>query len=271
MPGTVSLGPLAFATDRLLALGAVIAFILLLGLIGRRSGEPVTRATWIAILAGLVVGRLAFIMLHWRAYAGDWPPMLSFRQGGFDAQAGAFAAGASLLLTMKSRRSGVLGFAAVLFCFVSFTLGAMLLRPPARPMPAVAALRSLSGDAVPLDHFRGRPLVVNLWATWCPPCRRELPMLAQVAATSDIPVLLVDQAETPEQVRAFLAREAIPAHHVLVDRRGEVARAVNTSLFPTTLFLNAKGEIVATHYGEISRAALFDQMERLGGADHPAM
>ena len=80
--------------------------------------------------------------------------------------------------------------------------GAMLagtqLRQAAHPpLPDVAVLR-LDGRAQSTASWRGRPLVINFWATWCPPCRREMPVLAQAqAAHPDVHFVFADQAEGP--------------------------------------------------------------------------
>src|SRR3546814_20011795 len=104
--------------------------------------------------------------------------MLAFWQGGFELWPGAIAAGLVLLLTLPDNRTLARALAALAVC--TFGLSAMqaLIRQPARPLPPVAALHRLDGGAVSLAAYRGKPVLINLWATWCPPCRRELPMLA---------------------------------------------------------------------------------------------
>src|SRR3546814_17973050 len=72
----------------------------------------------------------------------------------------------------------------VVFGAVWFATSA-LLRPDPRPLPDLPQLARLNGAPLTPENLAGRPFVVNLWATWCPPCRRELPMLADVAANSD--------------------------------------------------------------------------------------
>src|SRR3546814_10052886 len=86
-----------------------------------------------------------------------------------------------------------------------------LIRQPARPLPPVAALHRLDGGAVSLAAYRGKPVLINLWATWCPPCRRELPMLAELAKTSPVPIVFADEGEDAARVRDFLSQQNIPA------------------------------------------------------------
>src|SRR3546814_8066422 len=80
----------------------------------------------------------------------------------------------------------------VIFGAVWFTATA-LLRPDPRPLPDLPQLARLSGAPLMPENLAGRPFVVNLWATWCPPCRRELPMLADVRSeehTSELQSLM---------------------------------------------------------------------------------
>src|SRR3546814_1090170 len=93
MPQVVSLGPLAMATDRMLAIGAIWAFLLLMMLIGQRRRHATSRSAWLAVIAGLVVARLAYVALNWAAFSGDWIAMLAFCRGGFGLWSGAIAAG----------------------------------------------------------------------------------------------------------------------------------------------------------------------------------
>src|SRR5699024_2017551 len=73
------------------------------------------------------------------------------------------------------------------------------------PLPELA-LEDLSGETVLLTAFHGRPVVLNLWATWCPPCRREMPLLADAqAARPDLHFVFANQAEGPGTIRQYLS------------------------------------------------------------------
>lgn len=263
MPQVVTLGPLAMATDRMLAIGAIWAFLLLMMLIGQRRRQATSRSAWLAVIAGLVVARLAYVALNWAAFSGDWAAMLAFWQGGFELWPGAIAAGLVLLLTLPDNRTLTRALAALAVC--TFGLSAMqaLIRQPARPLPPVAALHRLDGGAVSLAAYRGKPVIINLWATWCPPCRRELPMLAELAKTSPVPIVLADQGEDAARVRDFLSQQNIPADAVLLDSGSSLSNALGSGVYPTTLFVDANGSITASHVGEISRAALLAQRAQL--------
>jgi len=121
---------------------------------------------------------------------------------------------------------------------------------------------SLEGRPVELG-IPGRPMVINLWATWCPPCRREMPMLIDVARSSEVPVLLVNQGEDAAAIRAFLATQGLADGAILTDPGGGLGQAVASAALPTTLFVNEAGEIAGLHVGEISRPALTAGMRDL--------
>src|SRR3546814_6737866 len=77
----------------------------LMMLIGQRRRHATSRSAWLAVIAGLVVARLAYVALNWAAFSGDWIAMLAFWQGGFELWPGAIAAGLVLLLTLPDNRT----------------------------------------------------------------------------------------------------------------------------------------------------------------------
>lgn len=133
--------------------------------------------------------------------------------------------------------------------------------PPAGGSIPAIELPDLDGEAVDLQQFEGRPVVVNLWATWCPPCRREMPVLEQAAAENpDVAFVFANQAESAELVRDFLDGEGLALDNVLLDADSEVARHFQARALPTTLFFGSDGELSDVHLGEVSRAQLSDYL-----------
>jgi thiol-disulfide isomerase/thioredoxin len=118
-------------------------------------------------------------------------------------------------------------------------------------------MAGLDGDFRSIRDFEGRPVVVNLWASWCPPCRREMPLLAQTAAAQpDVAFLFVNQGESSETIRRYLARDRLELGHVLLDPAMAVSRHYAAQGLPVTLFLRPDGTLASLHTGEISREAL---------------
>lgn len=263
MTDIVQLGPLMFAADRLLAVALLVAFTLAVGKIGERTGRDTTKASVRALVAGIVAARLAYVAAHLEAFSQDWWSAFALWQGGFSAWAGIAAAALVLAATLGFNRTSGFSVAAVAALALAWAGGSALLEAPPRALPAMPVLAKLDGGRIEPASLAGRPYVINLWATWCPPCRRELPMLADVAAGSDVPILLVNQAEPAGKVERYLAEAGVPADAVALDRDGTLMRIVEGGALPTTLFIDARGRIVGTHLGEIPRAALLDRIAQL--------
>ncbi len=130
--------------------------------------------------------------------------------------------------------------------------GSELLRPVAEPFPAPPlALPDLAGSAVDLASRRGRVVLVNFWATWCPPCVEEIPSLNRLherLAPRGFEVLAVDVGESWEQVQDFL-RERPVQFPVLLDTTGEAFKRWKAYAFPTSLLLDRQHRVRYAVYG----------------------
>ena len=230
-----------------------------------RAVDP-SNALWHMVLWGFLAARAAFVLKHFDTYLAAPIDILDIRDGGFVAFAGllvALAIGADAARRNAALRrplatsalAGILVWAAAT---VAFGAGAS----PA-PLPDIA-LRRLDGSVLKL-RAAGKPVVVNLWATWCPPCRREMPALgAAQAANPGVAFVFVNQAEDAAVVRRYLDDEALALKDVALDPARAVARATQAVGYPTTLFYDAQGRLVARHMGELSRAQLKEQLGALG-------
>ncbi|OZB74055.1 MAG: alkyl hydroperoxide reductase, partial [Thiomonas sp. 14-64-326] len=136
-------------------------------------------------------------------------------------------------------------------------MGALTLLQPARPLLPDLTLQTLQGRSVALASLRGQPLVVNLWATWCPPCRRELPLLIQAAQQqTGARIVLVNEGEAAPRVAAYLQRERLTDPGVLLDPGNRLLSLYQSPGLPTTLFIRADGTVQRVHIGELSTATL---------------
>lgn len=108
-----------------------------------------------------------------------------------------------------------------------------------------AAFRNADGDERRLADFAGKGLVVNLWATWCPPCVEEMPALdglARLVRADGIEVLALSQDRGgAEAVRAFYARTGVRHLGIWLDPRGAAARSWGVRGLPTTLIIDRAG------------------------------
>jgi cytochrome c biogenesis protein CcmG/thiol:disulfide interchange protein DsbE len=139
--------------------------------------------------------------------------------------------------------------------------------PPGRTAPALR-LRALDGGRVDLAALRGRPVVVNFWATWCEPCVREFPLLAKAAADhrgDRLAVVGVLAEDRPDAARAFVARNGGTWRGgVDADRRAAAAWGVTVGL-PHTFFVRPDGTLASHQLGELTPAALDRQLAAILG------
>jgi peroxiredoxin len=122
-------------------------------------------------------------------------------------------------------------------------------------------LPTLEGKAVRLSDLRGKGVVINFWATWCPPCRKEMPQLVaayQRYRKEGLEVVAVNVGEPEGRVRQF-AEEFGMEFTVALDKIGAVARAYSLLGLPTTFFVDRQGVIRMVHAG-----AFKEQKEGLG-------
>ena len=107
-----------------------------------------------------------------------------------------------------------------------------------------------TGQLRTLASLRGRPIVINFWATWCVPCREEMPALERAAvAHPDIAFLAVDLQEDGDRVRAFFDSLGLKTLQPLLDPNGSVARRYVVFSLPTTFFVDRTGTIVHLEIG----------------------
>lgn len=172
----------------------------------------------------------------------------------------------------------ILGAVTVLFVLCLVVLGGLLYRiatepqeaaepqPPTaigkftplaapRPAPEVS-FTDQSGKTVALADFRGRTVLVNLWATWCAPCIKEMPSLARLQAKmQDIAILAVSEDRGGEGVVApFLAKLDLPGLAIYLDPKNDVTHAFAVEGLPTSILIGRDGRIE----GELEGAADWD-------------
>jgi len=121
------------------------------------------------------------------------------------------------------------------------------------------SLTTTSGKPVSLAAFRGKTLVVNVWATWCPPCREETSTLISAAKAAagpgEVVFLGVDSTEAAPIVRAFVAAKGVPYAQAIDENRSFV-HAFDVRAFPTTLVIDRNGVLRARFVGSITKAVL---------------
>jgi thiol-disulfide isomerase/thioredoxin len=177
------------------------------------------------------------------------------------------AAGVALvswLLVRRSHLRGAMALAAVAGLTSWGAASAAVDTPTATQVIPHIALANLHGKVSALEKGNGKPLVVNLWASWCGPCRAEMPVFEEAKKRyPGLNIVLVNQGESPAAIREFLAAQGLNDDNVMMDPNFALARAVRARMFPTTLFYDTQGNLLTMRAGAFSRERLQDVLEVL--------
>lgn len=264
----IVIGPFSFPATLLLLFAAMIVALAVGNRLARGEANAVERSLW--LVAGLMVlgARAVFVLRYQEFYLQEPLRMLDIRDGGFAPAGGlgaAIAAGAWLAWKQVARRKALL--AALAAGCVVWGGGTLALSLAARQqaLPELE-LAALDGGTLRLADLRGRPVVINLWASWCPPCRREMPVLAQAQqAHPGVAFVFANQGEPQATVTGYLGGERLSLRNVVLDHAGALAQATGSHGLPTTLFYDARGKLVERRMGELSAATLAQRLELLRG------
>ena len=126
-------------------------------------------------------------------------------------------------------------------------------------------LTDLEGNSVSLSDYAGTPVLVNFWATWCPPCRAELPLIQdyQDKYLDEFVVLAVDGGETAEDVQSIVDAQGYTMKFLL-DTDFAVAELFQIRGYPTSLFIDAEGVIQKVHIGELTEPMIIAYLDLIG-------
>lgn len=134
------------------------------------------------------------------------------------------------------------------------------------PAPALNGRHPVTGEPISLADFEGKPVVINIWASWCPGCRDEAPALKRLSDEhSEAVVLGIDFQDTTAGAKEFY-REFGWEHPSIFDPSGELAQRLGLFGLPSTLFLNAEHEIVTRIVGETDLAGFERGLAQATGA-----
>ncbi len=143
--------------------------------------------------------------------------------------------------------------------------GFWLLQPRAASKVEVLpsfALKRMDGQMVNLTDFKGKPIVLNAWATWCGPCRREMPMLVEAAqANPGVHFVFLNISDGPVAVQAFEDELNLEIPNVLLDPEAKLSDPLKIQGLPVTLFYDAEGTLVNRHIGEIKASELEELLQ----------
>lgn len=126
-------------------------------------------------------------------------------------------------------------------------------------------LATLSGETIALEDLRGHPVLINFWATWCGPCRLEMPAFQTrfEQYAGDLQIVAVNFDEPQDEVQAFVD-ELDLTFDILLDPGAEVQQLYQIRAYPTSFFVDAEGVIQVQHIGLIVESQLDDYLTQIG-------
>lgn len=129
-------------------------------------------------------------------------------------------------------------------------------------------LKTLSGEKVNLSDLIGKKVILNFWATWCPPCREEMPAMEQVYQkykNQEVEIVAVNSTvgkETVDKVKKF-TEELNITFPIPLDVEAEVFKVYQIYGLPTTYFINTKGVIHFVHFGPMDESFMIQELEKM--------
>lgn len=219
------------------------------------------------LLVSLLCARLVFVLSWWPDYAQAPRSIVALNDGGFHMAAGLLAAivwiGWKTQEQVRLRRAVYGGMLAGLLGWGLLNNLPALLQRSAPVLPPLQLSTLEQSEPVALASFQGAPLVINLWATWCPPCRREMPVLQEAQGRyPGVTFVLINQGEGSRQVENFLAAEELTFEHILLDPAASMMNLMGSQGLPTTLYFDANGHLVEAHVGEVTLPGLSSALQR---------
>jgi thiol-disulfide isomerase/thioredoxin len=266
---STTVGPFAMST-------ALIGLLICAGVaavvghfVGRRQKGSIGGVLSDMALAAALAARLAFVALWFDHYCSSPWSILDVRDGGFMPWVGLLVAG--IVAVWQGWRHATLRgplIAGLLAGALTWTVLLAILR--LGEGPTLSGLDELSFTTLqdkPLtltSLAQGKPLVVNLWATWCPPCRSEMSVLAAAQQQNlDIVFIFANQGEYSETVQKFLTTSELSLANVLMDPGKKLGQQLGSMALPTTLFFDPNGRLVDTHLGALTFATLASRLSKI--------
>ncbi|NMM38298.1 MAG: TlpA family protein disulfide reductase [Glaciimonas sp.] len=263
---SVNIGPFALPSSLLLLLAALLVAAGAGRLVGRSRKISIGNTLSDMLIAAVLVARVVFVATWFDAYRSAPWSMLDIRDGGFSAWAGTTAA---LLVALwrgwrqpALRKPLLLGLAAGALVWGALFGALRLMEKPMLPKISLTTLAGAPADLAALAA--GKPMVVNLWASWCPPCRREMPVLAAAQKSeTEVRFIFVNQGEDAPTVQHYFNITQLDLANVLLDPGSRFGHEVGSGALPTTLFYDAGGRLVDIHLGPLSAASLASKLKQL--------
>jgi cytochrome c biogenesis protein CcmG, thiol:disulfide interchange protein DsbE len=255
-PDALVLGKLVLEWGRLAFLIGVMVFLTVLS---RTKDQKLERVGTMAVILGVVAARLGFVFEQREAFAaGNLLEVLDVRSGGF-SWPWALAGLVPFAWLRSTAQFGKLASATILA--VIATALPFLFKPSASSVTVANDLKltSLEGKSSTWGAMT-KPVLVNVWATWCGPCRAEMPLLAEYAKHG-AKIVFLNAGESADDVRKYLESEKLEIP-VMLDSVG-VRDQLRVVGLPSTFLIAANGQILERRMGPLDRGGLEVLLSRL--------
>lgn len=255
----LTLGPLFLPFDRLPALAAILVLLISAEALNKRH-KGLSLWAWLCLLGSALAARLVFAASTPASYLSEPLSLIYFWQPGY-SQLGAWVASLAIsgwFLYKKPQLSKALVSVWLASAFTFLLLFSLLTTAAnSANLPNLSFL-NLENEKVELNEFKGKPILVNLWATWCPPCKREMPLLESYVNHPQLNLVLINQGEGAITIENFLRSQNLnfAATSLLTDTQQQAGKHFTNPGLPATYFYSADGKLVDRHYGELSRAQI---------------
>jgi len=266
---STSIGPFAMSTALVVLLICAGVATVVGYFVGRHQKVSISGTLLDMALAGALVARLTFVAIWFDHYRSAPWSILDIRDGGFTPWIGLLTA--SVVAVWQGWRHAKLRaplLVGLLAGALTWTVSLAILRlGEGLTLSGLdeVSFTTLQDKPLTLGSLaQGKPLVVNLWATWCPPCRSEMPVLA--GAQQQLPGIVftfVNQGEYTETVQKFLVASELSLANVLLDPGKKLGQQLGSAALPTTLFFDANGRLADTHLGALSSASLASKLSKI--------
>ncbi|WP_173910582.1 TlpA disulfide reductase family protein [Acinetobacter sp. Marseille-Q1618] len=271
----IHLGPFMLPFPLLLVLLGLIVVYVVGKILNKKqqwsaqTWQTFSDSLWTTLWVDLIAARLVFVLLNLEVYLASPIDIIKVQDKGFHLYGGVIAGVAWFLWKNRAfKLENKVIFVTFFTLICAFSLALKQWQKPQSFYPNMQ-FSSLEQQQIPLKQFVGKPTVVNLWASWCPPCHREMPVLAQAQKDfQQFNFVMLNQGESSEKVQGYLNKNQFSFQHVLLDTQGEFAKEMKMFGLPSTLFFNAQGQLVDRHMGELSPAMLQQYLKKISNSDH---
>lgn len=258
----IALGPFLLSLPRLYAFACALILLIAVRILFKLPSNVQQRWFIGLILIWLISARMGHVMFNLDSYADTPLDALMLWKPGYDGLWGILGGLIWTGWALRDRLHAMI-YTMVLVMVTSALWAALALFSPlggslaSNPVPDLT-LQDIEGNDIHLPSLADgeNKVIFNLWATWCPPCLREMPLLAEVATRDDVHVVIVNQGEDLLPIVRYLDEQSLSFRYALLDPQQRLMTAFETPGLPTTLMFDRHGRVIEQHVGELTRAQL---------------